>query len=195
MLTAKPESALSENSCLRPFGTTARFVSIAWLACALLLTLSWMTFALFEVETFFKIIEVSIIQCVAIALASLVIAIGSLIPGIVREYDAELGTIREFPIIKRTIKRSLNEDDVEAASLGILPEFVVSGLLRLVATVALFMICRYCMPVQDKLIAAWVLGWYLVLALTEVIVLSKVLTESLRPDPIAPLNTKPALPE
>ena len=50
---------------------------------------------------------------------------------------------------------------------------MASVILRLVGTVALFLLCRYQMAASDELIAAAVVGWYVFLTIVEVTALAR----------------------
>ncbi len=50
---------------------------------------------------------------------------------------------------------------------------MASVILRLVGTVALFLLCRYQMAAADELIAAVVVGWYVFLTIVEVTALAR----------------------
>lgn len=54
---------------------------------------------------------------------------------------------------------------------------MVSVILRLTGTVALFLLCRYQLAASDELIAGYVIGWYVFLTVIEITTLARRLSE------------------
>ncbi len=58
--------------------------------------------------------------------------------------------------------------EVLAGELGRFVAFSIGMMIRIVGTVALFLLCRYHMTTGTTQLAAWVLGWYVYLTIVEV---------------------------
>ncbi|MEM9586795.1 MAG: hypothetical protein AAGA03_05905 [Planctomycetota bacterium] len=99
----------------------------------------------------------SLAEFAAVSVGSLLVSILALVPGMLRFRN------RDQPM-----------GDVEAGLLS-----VGSGMIfRLGGTVALFLCCRYHMATSDRVVAVWVLGWYLVLTTVELITIGRFAAQS-----------------
>ncbi|NND99036.1 MAG: hypothetical protein HKN47_17100 [Pirellulaceae bacterium] len=131
----------------KPFSNVVRAVVISWV---LLGTLLVGAVALLGPEHFAEVVVITV--------ASGLIAIGSLLPGLLtqrwRENTAKLRS-----------NRRPNPNYASALMLGVL--------LRLIATVALFVMCRYQMAAPVAWIAALTIFWYVVLTSVEVACLAR----------------------
>ena len=118
-------------------------------------------------------VQIGLANAMLIGIGSGMIAVVSLIPGLIIEFSLREAHSNEGP-----------RDYTPAVLAGIL--------IRLLGTVALFLLCRYQMAPSADTIAGWILGWYILLTATEVVVLAKRLPKSLvshpfhRPSKITP---------
>lgn len=101
---------------------------------------------------------------ILIALASLLIAILALVPGLVTDLISRSD---------RSVRAgsSGSESGEGGAGKSVASSFMTGIVIRLVGTVALFVLCRYHMAELTHLIAAMVLGWYVLMTISEVTLL------------------------
>ena len=64
--------------------------------------------------------------------------------------------------------------------------FMAGMVIRLLGTVALFAVCRYQMAELTHLVAVAVLGWYVLLTITEVGLLAWLAPSRISPDKVPP---------
>ena len=118
-------------------------------------------------------LEIGLANAVLIGIGSGTIAVLSLTPGLVIEFAHQ-------------------DPRSDAASRDYMAAVLAGILIRLLGTVALFLLCRYQMAPSADTIAGWVLSWYVLLTATEVVVLSKRLSKSVVPRPFhRPSQTTP----
>ena len=154
--TVLDESPNGDGGPTRVFTWTFVVVLATWAFLATILsTVMWF------------IVGEQVRETVTISLLSGLIALVSLVPGIVGEW---------VPIDAST-ESAESGHDKKGRHDYISPLF--GGIiLRLVATVALFVLCRYQMAAPEQWIAVMVLGWYSVLMVVEVVLLAKLLRRS-----------------
>ena len=123
---------------------------------------AWIVFGLVVVGVVMSCWPGLFVEAVVISVASGATAMVSLVPGFVpqiRSVDGQTG------------------QDTNGRQNYI--NCVFSGMiLRLVATVALFVLCRYQMAASDQWIAGMIISWYAVLTAVEVIVLARYFPQS-----------------
>ena len=118
-------------------------------------------------------VQIGLTNAMLIGICSGMIAVISLTPGLIIEFSLRDTHSEEGP-----------RDYTSAVLAGIL--------IRLLGTVALFLLCRYQMAPSADTIAGWILGWYILLTATEVVVLAKRLPKSLVSHPFhRPSKTTP----
>lgn len=159
---------------LRPFHRTVAALVVAWLLAIAIIALLSRRFP--EVRGDGSGPALSWADCFFIAAASLVVALVAMAPGIVMDFRR--GAAGAQPPASRANAKGLEKAWQDAKTLGLALEFSVSMLLRLVGTVALFMLCRYHLAASDRLIAGWVLGWYFWLGFVEVTWLCRAILRS-----------------
>jgi len=185
----KPDSPNTGQDERRPFQAAALNVALAWVAgsvvaCVLVVTRPSVA------------VDLSWAGALLITLGSLVVALGSGLPGIWLDSQRptrtralsqrrDLGleeqssagadqTESAIPLSKAEAAKARRQklvDDIKSLGIGL--EFAGSMALRLVGTVALFMLCRYHLAASDRLIALWVLSWYGWLTFVEVVSLCR----------------------
>ena len=148
----EPQVASSNGSPARVFTTALAGVVVAWtLFAALLIGL------VAAMQT--QLLK----ETVVITLLSGLIGAASMIPGLVGEW---------MPLMDPSSLAPKTAQDTNGKHSYIGPLFG-GMILRLIATVALFVMCRYQMAAPLQWIAAMTIGWYVVLTTTEVILLSR----------------------
>lgn len=163
---------------LRPFHRAAAALLGGWLVA---FALTGLLLGLFPVlRGGGSAVGLSWNACFFIAIASLFVAFFALLPGMV--LDRRRGPVGVQPPTSAANVgddlKGLEKAWQEAKTLGLALEFSVTMLLRLVGTVALFMLCRYHLPASDRLIAGWVLAWYFWLGFVEVVGLCRAILSS-----------------
>lgn len=103
---------------------------------------------------------------VVISVASVVIAISSVLPGLLMQFDL-----------------ASDDSQSQVSQLwGCVTVALAAGMMiRVVGTVALFLTYRYHMASSSEMIAGMTLGWYVILTAIEVMVLAKTLPKSASP--------------
>lgn len=136
----------------RVFTAALGLVVLAWavFATALVSLIAWLDVGLLR-------------EAIVISLLNGLIAVISFAPGLVREWLPYLDPAEHA----RKIAQDANGKDNYIGSL------FGGMILRLIATVALFVLCRYQMAAPLHWIAAMIIGWYVVMTTTEVFILAK----------------------
>ncbi|MGB7344635.1 MAG: hypothetical protein WBD20_10500, partial [Pirellulaceae bacterium] len=128
------------------FLNAAKVVSVVWVLVAVVFLSATRVFAAGHLR-----------EMIVISVLSGLIALVSLVPGLVGEL-----TRRFAPESPTTASEQQNH-------LGPLFGGII---LRMLGTVALFVLCRYQLAGSVKWIAAVILGWYVVLTFTEIAMLA-----------------------
>ncbi|QDT13241.1 hypothetical protein [Planctomycetes bacterium K23_9] len=135
---------------------------MVWVALSLILILAVTVFAVEFVR-----------QTVLVTVLSGIVAAVSLMPGLVSEWTPQLAS-------NRTVSASTKKQNYLGPVFG-------GIILRMVATVALFVMCRYQFAESVNWIAALTIGWYVVLTCVEVTWLARKLPQLDATSTVAPL--------
>ena len=187
--SASPQANLVMSPiATRPYHTVLQIISVVWLIVAVL-ALAAHSFSPPAVANGWQAETPSLTSGDALVIAGLsgLIAIASTLPGcfiIVPEQTAPASSMVSRPAeadetnlpppqsaSESSRNVELSPHDLALERLG--QAFLAGMLIRLTGTVALFLGCSYYMEASPTQIGIWVLGWHLVLLLTEVITLSR----------------------
>lgn len=171
------------STLVRPYQTVIQVVAAVWLIVAVgavAAHAAMMPTASGDLQTA-EFPNLTASDVLVIAGFSGLIAIAATVPGwtivippsAISESDPVNATLPEFnaALPELTGKAELSAQALAIERLG--QAFLAGMLIRITGTVALFLASSYYMETSPTRIGIWVLGWHLVLLLTEVIVLSR----------------------
>jgi hypothetical protein len=174
----EPTLTTSKPSTAKPVGafTGALIVSgVVWLSLSVvLITVVSLMAAGYLRET------------ILVTLLSGLVAAISLTPGLVSEWTLKLNSQRSKQAVQSASAAKANQNYLGPVFGGII--------LRLVATVALFVMCRYQFAESANWIAALTIGWYVVLTVVEVTLLAKKLPKLDAASTVTPLVASGLMP-
>lgn len=167
----------------RPYQTVIQVVAVVWLIVAAITvaTHATLSYASSGDAQTNATPALSSSDLLVIAGLSGLIAIAATIPGWTVMIPPGLSSESQFQEVPRseidgelgesTIQAELSAQALAIERLG--QAFLAGMLIRITGTVALFLASSYYMDASPTRIGIWVLGWHLVLLLTEVVVLSR----------------------
>ena len=144
---------LGDESFGRALRRSFWWTSVAWMMAIGAGALGWL--CLGEPSQITTVVKPD--EALVLAVASLLIAFGSLLP-------LKLGQVDRV--------EGITGDESQRASRRT-SRLVAGVMIRLLGTVALFLTCRYHMATSVGVIAAMTIGWYVLLTSIEVVVLAR----------------------